>query len=144
MIMEPMAGATAENREREERQKFRDGIKGGRGSGSMKRKRDDDKENGKSEAANEAGVVKKPKKSNGPKGPNPLSVKKSKRKSDGVKYRPAAKEEKKEPEFEPDSREAMDGSEPSAKRKRKRKHRSGGASEELGKSKEAEVTGEGN
>jgi hypothetical protein len=26
--MEPMAGATAENREREERQKFRDGTRG--------------------------------------------------------------------------------------------------------------------
>ena len=40
MIMEPMAGATAENREKEERGKFRAGLK--RGSGSLKRKREDE------------------------------------------------------------------------------------------------------
>ncbi|KAF8866546.1 hypothetical protein BDZ45DRAFT_568971, partial [Acephala macrosclerotiorum] len=40
MIMEPMASSTADNREKEERGKFRAGLK--RGSGSLKRKREDE------------------------------------------------------------------------------------------------------
>ena len=39
MIMEPMAGATSGNREREERGKFRAGLKRGTPRGSLRRKR---------------------------------------------------------------------------------------------------------
>jgi U3 small nucleolar RNA-associated protein 23 len=39
MIMEPMADVTTSTRDREEKSKFRDGLK--RGNGSLKRKRDD-------------------------------------------------------------------------------------------------------
>src|SRR6187402_1346142 len=49
MIMEPMASATSDNREREERVKFRAGLK--RGSGSLKRKRE---EGGEDEERKEA------------------------------------------------------------------------------------------
>ncbi|KFY59545.1 hypothetical protein V497_04175 [Pseudogymnoascus sp. VKM F-4516 (FW-969)] len=73
MIMEPMAEASGNQRDREEKGKFRDGLRGGRGSGSvgMKRKREDGEEAG--------GEEKKKKKVYGqPKGPNPLSVKKAK------------------------------------------------------------------
>jgi U3 small nucleolar RNA-associated protein 23 len=81
MIMEPMAGVTAENREREERGKFRAGIKSGRASGSqrMKRKREDSEgETGlcSSEDGVAEGAAKRRKSyGKGPKGPNPLAVK---------------------------------------------------------------------
>jgi len=42
MVMEPMADASAGNREKEEKIKLRDGLK--RGSGSLKRKRDEDED----------------------------------------------------------------------------------------------------
>jgi U3 small nucleolar RNA-associated protein 23 len=42
MIMEPMAGVTSENREREERGKFRAGLKRGTPRGSLRRKREED------------------------------------------------------------------------------------------------------
>jgi hypothetical protein len=81
MIMEPMAGVTAENREREERGKFKAGLKSGRASGSqgMKRKREDgedetklcDREDGDAEGA----PKRKKSYGKGPKGPNPLAVK---------------------------------------------------------------------
>ncbi len=85
--MEPMAGATAENREKEERIKFRAGLK--RGSGSLKRKREDDVDaegevEGDSKYGDQEDVPKKKKKfAKGPKGPNPLAVKKSKKKTEG-------------------------------------------------------------
>jgi U3 small nucleolar RNA-associated protein 23 len=84
MIMEPMAENTSEQRAREERGKFRDGLK--RGSGSLKRKREED---GDGEHAGERAedgddVSKKKKKAvKGPKGPNPLAVKKPKKKPEG-------------------------------------------------------------
>lgn len=125
MIMEPMAGATADNRDREERQKFRDGLKGGRASGSLKRKREDDEGTGKGEGG--ADTPKKSKKGKGPKGPNPLSVKKPKKKPvvEGSKSAPAPPE-KEETVVAAPGPEADDGSEPSKKGKRRRKHKSGG------------------
>lgn len=139
MIMEPMAGATAEMREKEEKVKFRDGLKG-RGSGSqgMKRKREDDGE--EKEIGNEtsdAAAKKKSKYGKGPKGPNPLSVKKAKKKVEGESAAP----DKKQSYGEAESGDALavaptaDGSEPSSKKKRRRKHKSGnegGESEVVG------------
>lgn len=71
MILEPMARASERVREREERGKIRAGTKRG---GDQKRKRDDDGEEAEAE-------VQEPrkKKVKGPKGPNPLSVKKAKK-----------------------------------------------------------------
>jgi U3 small nucleolar RNA-associated protein 23 len=82
MIMEPMAEATSDNRDREERGKFRAGLK--RGSGSLKRKREDD-DDGDGEREKTTGVdgkstQKKKRSAKGPKEPNPLAVKKSKKK----------------------------------------------------------------
>lgn len=123
MIMEPMAGATSENRDREERGKFRAGLK--RGSGSLKRKRggDEDGEGEKSgagEGLKEAGGVKK-KAVKGPKGPNPLAVKKSKKKptEEGESTRRNGEA------VAEGSNEAGDA-ESGAKRKRRRKHKTAG------------------
>jgi U3 small nucleolar RNA-associated protein 23 len=120
MIMEPMAGATAENREKEERGKFRAGLK--RGSGSLKRKREDDEE--KEEAEMKEDVPKKKKKTaKGPKGPNPLAVKRSKKKPEGTAAA-SIKVELKESGTEAPNAGQPAGSEPSVKRKRKRKLKS--------------------
>jgi U3 small nucleolar RNA-associated protein 23 len=128
MIMEPMAGATAENRDREEKQKFRDGLKGGRGSGSLKRKREEDNEAGKGDG--EEVALKKSRRQKGPKGPNPLSVKKPKKRQENEAVKAAPKGTEKEAEKESGaaataSAGAEDGSDPSKKRKRRRKHKSG-------------------
>lgn len=129
MIMEPMAEKTAGNRDREEKQKFRDGLK--RGSGSLKRKRDEDEETGK-EGGGENDAPKKSKKGKGPKGPNPLSVKKSKKKQEGQGSTPAPRQDKENKESEEGPAEGAanigteEGSEPNKKRKRRRKHKSGG------------------
>ena len=78
MILEPMAGASAEVREREEKGKVRAGLKGASGGGGNaigeKRKREDDGEGGKGDVQ----PAKKQKKK-GPKEPNPLSVRKGKK-----------------------------------------------------------------
>lgn len=87
VLLEPMSGMSTGTRETAEKQKFRDGI---RGSGSQKRKRDDDQEdtaageggNGPAEQNQEGSQPKKKKKwAKGPKGPNPLSVKKPKKRA---------------------------------------------------------------
>jgi U3 small nucleolar RNA-associated protein 23 len=85
MVMEPMAGRSAEVREAEEKSKVRAGLKSRRGAevSGEKRKADDglDGEGGGA-AAKEADLdasVPKRKKPKGPSGPNPLSVKKSKK-----------------------------------------------------------------
>lgn len=120
MIMEPMASASLETRERGERGKFRDGIKGKeRGSGSLKRSRDEDG------AGEEGERVTKRKK--GPKGPNPLSVKKPKKKAvEGDGAGAASKKEKRDVEggIATQLQGEADGSDTTVKRKRKRKHKS--------------------
>ncbi|RDL36704.1 putative rRNA-processing protein UTP23 [Venustampulla echinocandica] len=119
MIMEPMASATAQNRAREERGKFRAGLK--RGSGSLKRKRDDEEgEKDGEEAGDDDAAPKKKWKAKGPKQPNPLAVKKAKKKpEDGTSAAAAGKESKKGPATEGSG---LDASEPGTKRKRRRKH----------------------
>ncbi|EDN98002.1 conserved hypothetical protein [Sclerotinia sclerotiorum 1980 UF-70] len=120
MIMEPMAGTSTEVREREERSKFRQGIKSGRASGSLKRKRnegdeDDDEELARKDMGVTEGVAKKKKNAPGPKGPNPLAMKK-KKKVEGDNMKPNASSKL----ADANGTEA-DGSEP-VKRKRKRLH----------------------
>ncbi len=101
MIMEPMAGATEDLREKEERGKFRMGLKArGRSGSTLKRKREDDSGDesneetqqqqpsvGETPAPNGAGGLdltkKMGKRTRGPKEPNPLSVRKSKKTSIG-------------------------------------------------------------
>ena len=84
MVMEPMAGRSAEVREAEEKSKVRAGLKSRRGaevSGEKRKAADDDgDEEMKDEEAPSAPKRKKPK---GPSGPNPLSVKKSKKPQEG-------------------------------------------------------------
>jgi U3 small nucleolar RNA-associated protein 23 len=89
MIMEPMAEATEQVKEREERGKFRAGLKTKRGEQvGTKRKRGTEEDGasdggakGKDGEDNNRGVSKRRKR--GPKGPNPLSMKKPKRRSTG-------------------------------------------------------------
>jgi U3 small nucleolar RNA-associated protein 23 len=81
MILEPMAEATEQARDREERAKIRAGLKSGRGVQSgIKRKRDEEDDEEKSQFDLGPPAVKKSK-VKGPRGPNPLSVKKSKKDS---------------------------------------------------------------
>jgi U3 small nucleolar RNA-associated protein 23 len=88
MILEPMAGASEDQRSREERGKFKLGISrtGGRGSTLGKRRREEEEADGVGNE-NSIGVTggtngqdesARKKKKRGPKGPNPLSVKKPK------------------------------------------------------------------
>ncbi|KAL8808669.1 MAG: hypothetical protein Q9200_004142 [Gallowayella weberi] len=143
MILEPMADSTVGVREGLEREKFRTGLRAK--SGKRKRVQDDeqaadevenekldanggeDKENGEKPA--------KKRKARGPKGPNPLSVKKTKK----DKPRAVNDEGLSLAEGEPGDRSEVettvierpkDGIEtPSGKRRRKRKHKSGGLNE---------------
>lgn len=86
MVMEPMAAGSVKAREGMEREKFRSGLKT-RGTGLVgKRKRDKDDGNAAAGQGQEAENINggderasKRKKAKGPKGPNPLSVKKPKK-----------------------------------------------------------------
>lgn len=124
MIMEPMAEKSSDNREREERVKFRAGLK--RGSGSLKRKREDGEED-ETEAKGVLGegedIPKKKKKVKGPKGPNPLAMKKSKKTAEDGDVKPR-KESNKDVGVEDSKVEPVEGAEPAGKTKRKRKHKS--------------------
>lgn len=134
MIMEPMAEKSVEGREREERSKFRDGLK--RGSGSLKRKREDgEDEDGAGAGKGDSEEVKKKKKTaRGVKGPNPLAVKKAKKKVEGeggvaaVTRKDGGEKDNNSP-TKAGKADAVDGdeAEAGAKRKRKRKHKSGAA-----------------
>ena len=126
MIMEPMADESRSLREKDERGKFREGIKGReRGSGSagigLKRKRDE------TEGEKGGDTVNKVRRK-GPKGPNPLSVKKPMKRpveGEGAGL-PSGKKEQKLLEGGTATRSQRDanGMDPSLKRKRKRKHKS--------------------
>ncbi len=122
MILEPASAATIEARERDEKSKFRDGLK------TRKRKReardednDDDAEGGGAPVAAQANVIepeeheiKRKRRAVGPKGPNPLSVKKAKK-----KLRPEDQGKKKEEA--PEEPSAEEPKESHAKRKRRKK-----------------------
>lgn len=140
MIMEPMAPISAIKREREERGKFRAGIKETRPK-AVKRKREDgeDGEGEGGEGGEEGEEKKKKKKRKGPKGPNPLSVKKKKKvekpSGEGVKPREAGAEGKDEVKVEGEG-----GGDGQSKRKRKRKHGTGKAGVEKGAAAAGEST----
>jgi U3 small nucleolar RNA-associated protein 23 len=127
MIMEPMAEASAESRERGEKSKFRDGLKRGSGSLAGKRKREDGADDGgnKEGADNNGETPKKKKKFGGPKGPNPLAVKKSKKRTEGDAASSKAKEDKPKASAPTEgATDGADGADGTGKRKRRRKHKS--------------------
>ena len=82
MILEPMGARSEETRSQEERAKIRAGLKGRRGKDvpTLKRKREDDEDDKTGTEDAERAVTKKSK-TKGPKGPNPLSMKKPKDKT---------------------------------------------------------------
>ncbi|KAG0650815.1 rRNA-processing utp23 [Hyphodiscus hymeniophilus] len=124
MIMEPMADQSRGQREKGERVKFRDGIKRGGGKTGEKRKRDDEETEGDGGEGEKKKIKRK-----GPKGPNPLSVKKPKKRvpegEDTTVMEKKVNKEKKELEREVATRSQLegDGSDPAVKKKRKRKHK---------------------
>ena len=135
VLMEPMANASEEQREREEKSKFKQGLKGQRKpDAGQKRKREDGEEEnadagGDQSIAGATGDARTPKtkRQKGLKGPNPLSVKKAKKEN-----APAAGSDSKKttatktrdlPLSTTEEGQTEDG-QPSAPRKRKRKHKS--------------------
>ena len=99
MIMEPMANATEELRDKEEKSKFRAGLTNKRGVqlSTLKRKREDQEsgkninapfthpaEDAEDSVATNTRELSQKKKTKGPKGPNPLSVKKPKKREAGL------------------------------------------------------------
>ncbi|KAJ4345840.1 uncharacterized protein N0V89_011975 [Didymosphaeria variabile] len=128
MIMEPMNTASEEQRDREEKSKFRQGLKGQRNPDQLpKRKREDEEDAGddnvEGQATEEARLQKK-KKRKGPKEPNPLSMKKAKKDTPAGNATKPKSTEPKPPRSEAGSVEATaaDG-EGSGPRKRRRKHK---------------------
>jgi len=127
VLMEPMADVTEQFREREEKSKFKLGLKGQRNPGNAdappKRKRADegqDAEGNQSISDQATGEARpKAKKHKGPKGPNPLSVKKPKKDKTSApkKARPSTSETA----GGDDHRGNRDDSAP---KKRRRKHKS--------------------
>ncbi|ROT39855.1 hypothetical protein SODALDRAFT_309444 [Sodiomyces alkalinus F11] len=122
MIMEPMASESVAIREREEKAKYRAGLKGPAPGRGVKRKRPENDGEEDAEGAKGAGPagsmtsttpeMKKKKKGNGPKGPNPLAAMKKKKPVDAGKATGT-------------SPAKPTGEETPAKKKRKRKHKSG-------------------
>ena len=122
VLLEPMTTATEDVRDREEKQKFKAGLKGKRNAGAgEKRKRDDEEGSDGQSIADQSTVdaqSKKKKKSFGPKAPNPLSVKKPKKATAEKSAKPKSAESA--PKSQPS--DAADGDD-SGKRKRRRKHK---------------------
>ncbi|ORY09447.1 Fcf1-domain-containing protein [Clohesyomyces aquaticus] len=126
MIMEPMAASTHQHRDRDERAKFKAGLKGRRlaAQPNQKRKRDDE-EGDSAKGHNEDSIVEgasrdaRPQKKHkkGPKGPNPLSIKKPKKREASSA---AAHGDCYKPDTNPEV--AQEGGD-SGKRKRRRKHK---------------------
>lgn len=160
MVMEPMADSTLGAREGFEKGKFRAGIRGKDTGIGHKRKRaeDESSENEESggEQADEAviedakadgDIVAKKKKSRGPKGPNPLSVRKPQNRKEAanmvkihgargmevVEERAARADKAADIVEVADVVEALEGEQPEviARRKRKRKHKPSGLKELL-------------
>ncbi|KAF2468241.1 rRNA-processing protein UTP23 [Lindgomyces ingoldianus] len=139
VILEPMAASTHNHREQGEKAKFKAGLKGRRGvNPGQKRKRDEAEEDSTQEqhgssimerSTGDDGPQKK-KRTRGPKGPNPLSVKKPKKRvhppvephsNVPVKPKKAEPEARRQQGVEPET--PIQEGEESAKRKRQRKHK---------------------
>jgi len=146
MIMEPMATQTEEFREAEEMGKVRAGLKGRRGAApeqALKRKREDEDDDEDGEAkedapAQDTDAAPKKRVKKGPKGPNPLSVKKSKKQTtkeeaERQAIRKAAKTDPQAAEKALGAGVAVemadnDASEAAGKKRRRRKHKTAGDS----------------
>lgn len=132
VLMEPMTSATEDFREREEKSKFKQGLKGARKPDvGEKRKREDEEEKDDKSIATEAQVPKK-RRQKGPKQPNPLSMKK--KKTDTPKTQPGSEKTAKpaEPKESQAATAVVPDGETAAPKKRRRKHKSkaeGGAAE---------------
>lgn len=138
MILEPMADESMQQRVREEKLKFRSGLKNTLG----KRKReegqgdsvdgsDDEKVNSKAregKTETQDGEKKQKRKGKGPKGPNPLSVRKAKKKS-GEQEKPQDK-----PKDKDESTQAP------AKRKRRRRNKAKSEGDDGGDAGQAAAT----
>lgn len=87
MVMEPMAERSAEVREADEKGKVRAGLKARRGAevAGEKRKAEDEEDGEGGGGEGEEEPAPKKKKAKGPKGPNPLSVKKPKKENEQKK-----------------------------------------------------------
>lgn len=123
VLMEPMAGASEERRDIEEKSKFKQGLKGQRKPEQMqKRKREEDEEVGGNEkgvdGAMEEARTAKNKRQRGPKQPNPLSMKKAKKETDAA---PMPKKSKSSIDGESASAPSKPDDEASSGRKRKRR-----------------------
>lgn len=134
MILEPMATASEDQREREEKQKFRAGLKGRRDTGQKRKRDDEDDMTGQGtksieEQSTEDSRSQKKKRAKGPKAPNPLSMKKSKKPpqaephGDSAAKSKTAKQEAPSIPMEDASGQASIAEGGEAKRKRKRKHK---------------------
>ncbi|KAL8894261.1 MAG: hypothetical protein Q9192_004473 [Flavoplaca navasiana] len=146
MILEPMAERTAGVKEGIEREKFRTGLRAKPGKRKREPEGEDEDElarerleheeaefvDGEDKGNGEKTVKKK--KSRGPKGPNPLSIKKAKKEKPRTEEAPkdtalpglADGETTNRPDNEMTVIErTADGAEPMGKRKRRRKHKSG-------------------
>jgi U3 small nucleolar RNA-associated protein 23 len=125
MIMEPMAESSQQVRDREEKGKFRAGLANTRRpQAGEKRKRDESEYKPDRTQEESAGETTRKKRMRGPKGPNPLSVKKPKKREEAITGKEG------QPETNPIDKE-HDVNDPILvstmkeglkKRKRKRKH----------------------
>jgi U3 small nucleolar RNA-associated protein 23 len=125
LLMEPMADASEQIREREEKSKFRLGLRGQRAAdAAQKRKRDDEAGDGEGDQSIATEDAKpNTKKRKGPKGPNPLSVKKPKKDKTAPQPGSTKKDRPTAPDTTGEDTQRGDR-EASAPRKRRRKHKS--------------------
>lgn len=131
MILEPLATKTEQVRNADEISKRKAGLKGRQSLVSEKRKRDDDDDDGDTQDDPRfEQPASKRKKIRGPKGPNPLSVKKSKKASVGESQHSHGKASRattdpRHPSRDSDTKSHDTNSVESGHRKRKRKRQNG-------------------
>lgn len=123
MLLEPMGTSSEEVRNREEKSKFRLGLKGARNPDAGQKRKRDNNEEGEGDITEDKPKDARPqkkKRQHGPKQPNPLSVKKSKKAETPKNTGPRAPETS-----EPQTSATGDaeGGAASTTRKRKRKHK---------------------
>jgi U3 small nucleolar RNA-associated protein 23 len=131
MIMEPMAEKTGEERVKDERSKFRLGLKMRTGARTILGKRGREDEDGgqvnkhSGDQNGQGDEDSKKKKRKGPKGPNPMSIKKPKKREDHQSTQDATKSESTVSQQHP-------GQTDTSAEKRKRKRKSSSKTEEAG------------
>jgi len=129
MILEPMAGASLERRSREERGKFKEGVArtNGRGVvlGKRSREGDDREAGGKADGVGvQSAPEMKKRKQKGPKGPNPLSMKKPKvREPQETRNAPEERTDASSPAQKKTQNVDVVAPSEGSKKKRKRKHK---------------------